>query len=271
MQNVEANWGRGIVGLAIGGLLAVSLSSAPVLAAKKAPPASAAGAPLALAKSYTGSAHNVTASVSGVLTLTDVTQHGAAIAGTLALHAPLAGTGPFRGTVSPSAVTFTVSPTAASCPSCVSIVFKGKVWPIGSMSGTWVARLKSGGSQQGTWGLGSTWNGTLHSITADKTQGMGIGALTEGANGVLVGTLVIYGSAFAGGVATLTGSVRGSVVRFTSAIGNNEFNHYDFTFVGTLSPSGGISGTWSFPYNGWSGSPQKGVWQVQRSGTQAPV
>ena len=232
------------------------------------PQAGAAATPPSLAKSYTGTAHNLTASESGVITLTDVTQNGGAIAGTFTFQAPLVGTGPFKGTITPTAVTFTVVPTAASCPACTSVVFSGKFWPIGSMSGTWVAQLKSGGSQNGTWGVGSTWNGTLHSVTADTTTGMGIGALTEGASGALVGTLVIYGSRY-GGVATLTGSVQGPVVKFTSRIRGSGCYGLPFNFVGTLTTFGGMSGTWFFPGN--CRGTEKGLWQVQRSGTQAAV
>lgn len=238
-----------------------------------------------LAKSYTGSAHNLTASQSGVLTLTGITQNGPAIAGTLTFHAPLVGTGPFKGTLTATTVTLTMVPTAASCPSCASVVFSGMLWPIVSMSGTWVAHLKSGGSQNGTWGLGSTWNGTLHSVTTDSTASIGIGALTEGANGDLVGTLVIYPSnnnVFYGGnrgaVATVTGSVQGSAVTLTSNIIHSCYHSRRLRFVGSLSSTGGgMSGTWSFPDvsscpgNNGIGNGELGVWQVQRSGTQAAV
>lgn len=240
------------------------------LAIGVAPEASAGAPPVTLAKSYTGSAHNTTASASGVITMNGITQNGRAIAGTFTFQEPLVGTGPFKGTITATAVAFTVVPTAASCPECTSIVFSGRVWPIVSMSGTWVANLKSGGSQYGTWGIGSTWNGTLHSVTADKTTAMGIGALTQGGNGVLVGTLVIYGNRYSG-VATLRGSVRGTAVRFASNIGYHGCT-LQYAFVGTLSTFGGMSGTWTRAQGGpFCYAAENGIWQVQRSGTQAAV
>ena len=55
------------------------------------------GAVPGLAKSYTGTARNITAAASGTITLSGVTEVGGKIAGTLAFHAPLAGTRRRRG------------------------------------------------------------------------------------------------------------------------------------------------------------------------------
>ncbi len=71
--------------------------------------AAAATAP-GLAHSYTASAHNVTASASGVLKLTNITEDGAAVSGNVAFVSPLAGSGPSTGTVSSTAVNFTAPP-----------------------------------------------------------------------------------------------------------------------------------------------------------------
>ncbi len=221
-----------------------------------------------LGQSYTGSAHKLSSSQSGVITITDVTQNAGTIAGKFSFHTPLVGNGPFTGKITSTTVTFTVVPTAQSCPVCANVVFTGTVWPIVSMSGTWVAHLKSGGSQKGTWGVGSTWNGQVHNIASDTTSGLGIGQLTEAANGLLTGTVVIYRQN-GNGIGGLTGSLHGTAVKFTSNV-SCSYNPCSFTFVGTMTSFGGMSGTWSYPYTD-DFPVGNGTWQVQRSGTTASV
>ena len=239
------------VALVVIGLATLAIGVAPV--------ASAQGTFVTLAKSYTGSAHNITASASGVITLSGLTQDGGAIAGTFAFQAPLVGTGPFRGTVTSTTIKFTVIPTTSSCPSCASIVFTGRVWPIVSMSGTWVAYLKSGGSQKGTWGVGSTWGGTLVNVTYNGTQTLTIGALTETANGDLVGHLYVSGTGGSNS-GTLLGSLHGSVVKFSVQMPELPGGSFVLEFAGELSALGSMSGTW----NGLG----QGKWQLQRHGAQ---
>ena len=84
------------VALTIFGAVAIPLGTAPL--------AAAAGTASGLAKSYTGSAKNLTAAESGPINLSGVTQTGGAISGTFAFHAPLTGTGPSPGRL--RAVTF---------------------------------------------------------------------------------------------------------------------------------------------------------------------
>jgi hypothetical protein len=221
--------------------------------------AAAAGAVPGLAKSYIGSAHNTTASASGVLKLTGITQTGHAIAGTLTFESPLSGTGPFTGTISTAAVHFTAHVAGAV------IVFTGKVWPIVSMDGSWVAHLSSGGSQVGTWGVGSTWNGSQHSITADATNHMAISQMTESANGAIIGALIITNF----GSGTLTGSLHGITLKFTAPVACSTIK-----FVGTLSALGSMSGTWTYKYapcNGVGINSQNGTWDVERAGAVSAI
>lgn len=214
--------------------------------------ASATGAPPSLAKSYSGSAHNTTAAESGAIVLKDIVQAAGSISGTFSFESPLAGTGPFTGNITSTAIKFTVKPTAVSCPSCTSIVFAGTVWPIVSMSGTWVAHLKSGGAQGGTWGLPSTYDGTVYNNQAKDTSHVSF-TLNEKANGHLTGSeFDQYGY----GTGPLTGTLRGSKVEIT--------NHQPVQYTGTWSTLGGMSGT-------WSGAGATGNWQLRRSGAQTAI
>ena len=233
--------------------------------------AAAAGTPPQLAKSYAGSARNVTALESASITLSGITQSGGTIAGNLAFHSPLAGAGPFKGTITASTVSFTVTPTASSCPSCSTIVFTGTVSPVVSLAGTWVAKLKSGPSQSGTWQAGSTWNGT--SVRTAPTPGSGTVALTgvtESPTGTISGTIDFAGSETVHHVVgPFTASVHGSVFAFTSHLDDITAgsSHYAWTITGTLSSLlGRMSGTWLEV-----GTSDKGTWQVTRSGASAAV
>jgi hypothetical protein len=258
----------------------VALIASPLLLVDMAQPAAAAASAPSLAHSYTGSAHNTTASASGVLKLTNITQNGASIAGTLAFESPLSGTGPFTGTVSSTAVHFTARPTRATCSACASIVVTGEVTAIVSMRGSWVAYLNSGGSQTGTWGVGSTWNGTINSITIKKTAQMAISQMTENANGNIIGALITSGvSPLTAdepmGAGTITGSVHNNVVTFSAmggcgpAVGATVHRQY---FVGTLGTTGDMSGTWSYAGDTCGNyGRQHGTWQLHRSGASAPV
>ncbi len=228
------------------GIVTLSLSTGSSAFASAAP---------GLAKSYTGSAHNMTAAESAPITLSGVTENGDAISGTFAFHSPLAGTGPFTGTISSSAVRFEVKPTAASCSSCSDVIFTGNVSPLVSMSGTWVAHLKSGSSQNGTWSVGSTWNGTFRNLTQQLGGDMALADVTESAKGVITGALVVYGY---DGSGSFTGSVHGSVIKFTVANPAGD-GGVVFTWTGTVSILGGMSGTYSY-------SGGHGIFQVHRSG-----
>ena len=217
-----------------------------------APVAAATGTPPSLAKSYSGSARNTTAAESGGSTLSGVTEKGRSISGTFSFHAPLTGTGPFSGTISANTVNFVVKPTAASCAECASIVFTGTVWPIVSMSGTWVAHIKSGGTQGGTWSLPSTYVGTAYNNQVKDTSHVSF-TLNESANGHLTGSEV---DQYGYGTGPLTGTVKGSKIEFT--------NHQPVQYTGTWSPLGGMSG-------GWSGAGDTGTWQMRRSGAQTAI
>ena len=235
MNPVRTHLTRTFAGAIAFSALAVPLSVTPV--------AAAAGTAPGLAKSYTGSAHNSTASASGVLKLTGITQHGTTIAGRVAFEAPLTGSGPFTGTISATAVHFTAHFTGGT------VVFKGWVSAVVSMSGSWTAHLTSGGSQVGTWGVGSTWNGSWHDIATDNTSPVAISQLTESPKGVLVGAFI--------GNGTLSGTVSGARIKFTfsDSVGGTE------TFVGTVSPLGSMSGTWTDSLGG-----RRGTGQLQRAG-----
>ena len=84
-----------------------------------------------------------------------------------------------------TSVQFTVTPTAASCAVCKNIVFTGTVTQIVSLRGVWVAHLKSGVVDNGTWGIGSTWNGTYHNVTTNQSGPMSLADLAEGPTGAL--------------------------------------------------------------------------------------
>jgi hypothetical protein len=241
------------------GWVAVAALSALLLPIGTAQVAAAAAPTPGLAKSYTGSANNLTASESGAITLSQVTQTGGAISGTFNFQSPLAGTGPFKGTVSAKSIKFTVTPTARSCPSCTSIAFSGTVSAIVSFSGTWVAHLKSGPPQKGTWHAGSTWFGTLSGgpvSDPDAAQGVHItlGPLFESANGTIVGTYYEYYQGTS--TSPLIGSIHGTVVKFTLPPSDG----YTYNYTGTLTGSEAMSGTWVNPNDG-----AKGTWQVRRS------
>jgi hypothetical protein len=219
--------------------------------------ASAAGSATGLAKSYSGAARNVTAGESAGITLSGVTENGGSISGTFAFHAPLSGTGPFKGTITGTTVKFTVTPTAASCAVCQSIVFTGAVSPLVSMSGTWVAHLKSGAPQNGTWQVGSTWTGTAHNITLSVSSIFTLSQLTESATGVVAGaaTWVISGAPTE--TCNIAGSVHGSTIKFTC-----NYAGYAQDFTGTLNP---VLGTMGGSYtNSYESS--HGTWQLHRSG-----
>jgi hypothetical protein len=235
--------------------------------------AAAAVTPPGLAHSYTGSAHNVTASASGVLKLTNITQNGVAISGNIAFESPLAGVGPFTGTVSSTAINFTAHPTAATCSACASIVFTGTVTAIVSLRGTWKAHLKSGGSQSGTWGVGSTWNGKIHSVTQDVTASLSIAMMTEDSSGNIIGAL-IEGNVSPGSAdepmaaGTVTGTVDNNVVKIIAkgGCGQNQ------VFIGTISNAGNMNGTWSYAGDACGNyGKQHGMWQLNRSGSSSPV
>jgi hypothetical protein len=240
----------------------LAVVSAALLAASVALPvlvgtasAAFASAPPSLAKSYTGSARNVTAAESSSITLSGVTQNGGAISGTFTFHAPLAGTGPFTGTISSSIIRFEVKPTAASCASCTNIIFTASVSPLVSMNGTWVAHLKSGASQNGTWAVGSTWNGIYHSVVANQTGTMSLAAIKESATGAILGSVIFVFPSGGGTTLPITGSVHGSAVKFTYNSGGSLF-----TFTGTFSTAlGGMSGS-------YTSAADHGAWQVHRSG-----
>jgi len=231
----------------------------------------AAEAPPLLAKSYAGSARNVTAAESAPVSLSGITQSGGTIAGNFAFHLPLAGAGPFKGAISASTVSFTVTPTASSCPSCSTIVFTGTVSPVVSLTGTWVAKLKSGLTQSGTWQVGSTWNGTR--VRTAPTPGSGTVALTgviESPTGTISGTIDFGGSETVHHVVgPFTASVHGSVFAFTSHLDDITAGsrYYAWTITGTLSNVfGRMSGTWLEV-----GTSDKGTWQVTRSGATTAV
>jgi len=225
--------------------------------------ASAATATPTLAKSYTGSARNVTAVESAPITLTGITQTGGTIAGAFAFHAPLVGSGPFAGAITSTKVNFTVKPTATSCPSCSSIVFTGTVSPLVSLSGTWVAHLKSGSSQNGTWGVGSTWSGTFHNTTQNVSGSMALADLTEKANGSVAGSVVVYPPYGGGG--PFTGSVTGDAIKMTSVSNAaNLCSDCTIVWVGTVSTFGSIGGTYLVKTDN-----ERGTWQVHRSGATA--
>ncbi len=236
--------------LAVVGVASVSLSAVSV--------AAAAGTPPGLAKSYAGAARNITASQTGGISLTSVAVTGGRISGTATFHSPLAGSGPFTGSITSTSVNFTVKPTASTCPSCTTIMFTGSISPLVSMSGTWVAHLKSGPSQEGVWEVGSTWNGGY-----SDSSGTGIlrfAGVTENAKGAVSGTLVWPN---AGQSFPFTGSVRGSVIKLTAPNGGE--SQEPITFTGTLSAAlGGMSGV--FTETGYTGK-----WQAKRSGAAAAV
>jgi hypothetical protein len=238
----------------LAGLLAATAAVSVSLGATST--ASAAGAPPGLAKSYSGAARNVTAAETGGITLSGVTKTGGAIAGTFAFHAPLAGTGPFKGTITATTVKFTVTPTAASCAICESIVFTGAVSPLVSMSGTWVAHLKSGAPQNGTWQVGSTWTGTDHNITLSVSSTLALSQVTESATGVVAGvaTWVTTGVTQSCNIA---GSVHGSTFKFTCSI-----EGYEQAFTGSLSAAlGTMGGSYTDAYES-----SHGTWQLHRTG-----
>ena len=220
-----------------------------------------------LAKSYTGSARNVTAGESAPITLSGVTQNGGTISGTFTFHAPLAGTGPFTGTISSSIMRFEVKPTAASCALCSNIIFTGSVSPLVSLSGTWVAHLKSGSSQNGTWQAGSTWNGVDTVVAMDGsaqtvTSKIAFADVAENSNGIITGALVIYSWSNSGnneGTGPIRGTIHGSTVRFTT----QPYDGYPTIYTGSVSLAlGDMSG--SFSWSGGGGG--HGTFQVRRSG-----
>jgi hypothetical protein len=217
--------------------------------------ASGAGAPPTFAKSYTGTARNVTAAASGAISLSGVTESGGKIAGTFGFHAPLAGSGPFTGTASATTIQFTVAPTGASCGVCKSIIFTGTVSPLVSFSGTWVAHLRSGATQHGAWGVGSTWNGTYTAVGGTSGT-LAFAEVTENANGTVTGAAVFNNAAE--GPCSFAGSVHGSVLKLKCYGGEGEFQ----TFTGTVDPrTGYMGGSWTVSY-----AASHGAWQLHRSG-----
>jgi len=239
------------------------ITQAQVSAAAAAPPAS-------LAKSYSGSARNLTADEAAPITLTGVTQTGGAITGTFAFHAPLAGIGPFTGTITSTKVKFAVKPTTASCPSCSSITFNGAVSPVVSLVGTWVAHLKSGAAQSGTWQVGSTWNGYILSVKFP----IALSGVIESSSGHISGSCTFYPGS--GGqshlVGQFSGTIAGSAVQFVCntidlSSGSKWVEEFKATFSSVL---GGMSGSWTQPAQNGSAA-RTDSWQVTRSGASAAV
>jgi len=205
-------------------------------------PGSGRPANFLLDNAYTGTARNGTAGTSAAVTITAITETGAAIAGTLSFASPLAGSGPFIGTVAGNTVKFVMKPTAGSCPTCTDIAFTGTASPLGSISGTWVATLKAGQSEDGTWQVGSNWKGTNDDLTNGITVSMSLVGLSESPTGAVSGE-VVYGGPGSGPI--VSGSVHGSVVQFTSTPG------YVYVYTAGLSASDAMVGTWHNPgYHG---------------------
>jgi large repetitive protein len=108
-----------------------------------------------LEASYTGTATNQTASVSGDLTLTGVTEGPQGqITGDATFNDGLVGGGAFVGTVSGSSVDLTiVSATPSPCAGggCVAITLSGAIGSDGTLSGSYVVYSGSGAGSHGVW------------------------------------------------------------------------------------------------------------------------
>lgn len=105
-----------------------------------------------LSSSYEAAFHNVTYNrdADGTLTVIKEDKQGN-ISGTLTVEPPLYGGGPFTGTVSGTAIKFTVTSTSPNDCGCKSAVFTGTVNPQASaLSGTYIANT-TGPTQNGTW------------------------------------------------------------------------------------------------------------------------
>ena len=102
-----------------------------------------------LQQAYQGTLVNTTdnSNTSATATLSSIVQVNGDISGNMTIQLPLAGSGPFTGTVSSNgAIQFTVIPTDNS--GYAAIVFMGTIHQDGSMSGTYTL---PGTNQGGTW------------------------------------------------------------------------------------------------------------------------
>lgn len=102
----------------------------------------------ALVSSYAGTVHNNTVNISSSLSLTSITEDSQGdISGSAFVGRPLAGSGPFTGTISiDRSIQFTVTPNDNAGVSTIDFV--GIVHADGSMSGTYTV---AGTGETGTW------------------------------------------------------------------------------------------------------------------------
>ena len=164
-----------------------------------------------------------------------------------------------------------MKPTAASCPSCSSIVFTGTVSPLVSLVGTWVAHLTSGSSQKGTWQVGSTWNGVEHPTKGGgaATGTVSFSGVIETPTGTVSGQVRWQGNDLS--IGPFTGTLKGSALNLKWQGEDMSYGGAPFTvyFKGKVSTAlGGMSGTWNETYNSQL---YAGVFQLTRSGASAAI
>lgn len=112
----------------------------------------APGVPL-LEKQYNGQAHNTPANVTANMSLMSIKQNGGTIQGTFSVSSPLAGSGPFNGTInSADVVQFTVNSNQVPAP----LFFQGRLQGDGSISGTYCSLDQTGHCNPAAGGYG-TW------------------------------------------------------------------------------------------------------------------
>ena len=101
-----------------------------------------------LAGSYAGNVHNNTVNITSAFTLTDVVQDAQGnISGNAHVSSPLAGSGPFKGSVgTDKSIQFTITPNDNSGVSSINCI--GTVQTDGTLSGTYTV---SGTGETGTW------------------------------------------------------------------------------------------------------------------------
>ena len=101
-----------------------------------------------LSASYTGNVHNNTVNVTSTFTFTGVVEDAQGnISGNAHVSSPLAGSGPFKGSVgTDKSIQFTITPNDNSGVSSINCI--GTVQSDGTLSGTYTV---SGTGETGTW------------------------------------------------------------------------------------------------------------------------
>jgi hypothetical protein len=223
-------------------------------------PATATATPVPypmLSQAYSGRARNTTANLNAVVSLTAISQNKSNISGEMTVGLPLAGSGPFQGTItSAGVVNFTVNSNDGSQG---TIKFTGTLGKNGTMQGTYSVSNGQGGTLEASPAtnpvvyplLFANYTGTYRITTTGQSGVLSLNISAQNQE-TFKGTCTSTG---VGTVAT-TGSVddkndiqfsitqpNGVVVKF---VGNVNANR---SLSGTYTASSGYIGTWSMnPY-----------------------